>query len=261
MTQTFECTQCGKCCHDLNLPLTVKESVDWISNGNMVKLLVEAIPWSEGSSPKDALLSRKKQITFAALSGSLSMRVQVTFLGYFSGACPHLGDLHQCSIYEHRPLTCRIYPFEMNPHIALNPDNKLCPSEAWGLRNLDTTSNTQHPLQISIMDKATAAHFQNIFTQTAQDVAIKERVCACLGIRSSSLSNEGYLFHHVDQAQLRELLQTLATNTKGLANGNERQDWRIYSPSDTTRSDLSQIGAYALPTEELTEKEEYFHFR
>ena len=96
MTKPFQCTQCGQCCHDLNIPLTAKESIDWISGGNQVKVLVEAIPWSEETLQVNELLNRKKQITFASLSGSLSIRVQVTFLGYFLGACPNLDAQLNC---------------------------------------------------------------------------------------------------------------------------------------------------------------------
>ncbi|MEZ1909209.1 YkgJ family cysteine cluster protein, partial [Pseudomonas aeruginosa] len=40
-------------------------------------------------------------------------------------------DNDLCTIYDQRPLVCRIYPVEINPHIPLRPDNKDCPPEAW----------------------------------------------------------------------------------------------------------------------------------
>ena len=261
MTKPFQCTQCGQCCHDLNIPLTAKESIDWISGGNQVKVLVEAIPWSEETLQVNELLNRKKQITFASLSGSLSIRVQVTFLGYFLGACPNLVAQLNCRIYEDRPLTCRIYPFEMNPHIALEPNNKLCPDEAWSLPKTTTRSIHQVPLQISIIDAETDQHIQTLFTQNTTDLAVKELLCLSLGISTASLSNDGYLFHHVNQNELRSQLQSLLSNTLNTTQKRGIQDWLIVSQNNSTRSDLTQIGGRTAALSELTSQEEYLHFQ
>jgi hypothetical protein len=43
----FDCTMCGKCCHDLRLPLTVTEAIAWLERGNDVQILCEALPWPE----------------------------------------------------------------------------------------------------------------------------------------------------------------------------------------------------------------------
>lgn len=261
MTNSFQCTQCGQCCHDLNIPLTAKETIDWISGGSPVKVLVEAIPWSEETVQDNELLKRKKQVTFAAFSGSLTIRVQVTFLGHFLGACPNLDAQRHCRIYEDRPLTCRIYPFEMSPHIALEPNNKLCPDEAWSLPKKTTASIQQIPLQISIIDPETDHHIQTLFTQNTTDVVVKELLCRSLGIRSASLSNDGYLFHHVNQDELRSELQSLLSHTLKKTQNKGIQDWLIVSQNDSTRSDLSQIGGRTAALGELTSQEEYLHFQ
>jgi Fe-S-cluster containining protein len=261
MTNPFQCTQCGQCCHDLNIPLTAKETIDWISGGNPVKVLVEAIPWSEETLQGNELLKRKKQITFAALSGSLTIRVQVTFLGHFLGACPNLDSQLHCGIYEKRPLTCRIYPFEMSPHIAIEPNNKLCPDEAWNLPKRTTTSIQQVPLQISIIDPDTDQHIRALFTQNTTDVAIKELLCRSLGISSASLSNDGYLFHHVNQNELRSQLQFLLGNALKTTQNRDIQDWLIVSQNDSTRSDLTQIGGRTAALDKLISREEYLHFQ
>lgn len=36
MSLNFECTQCGRCCRDLKLPLTVPEAVAWLEDGHAV---------------------------------------------------------------------------------------------------------------------------------------------------------------------------------------------------------------------------------
>jgi hypothetical protein len=40
----FDCTQCGRCCHNLKLPLSVDEAKRWAKNGHEVQLLIEATP-------------------------------------------------------------------------------------------------------------------------------------------------------------------------------------------------------------------------
>src|ERR1700723_3803303 len=43
----FGCTQCGKCCRDTKVPLTVAEAIKWLNRGDEVQLLCEASPWPE----------------------------------------------------------------------------------------------------------------------------------------------------------------------------------------------------------------------
>ena len=38
----FGCTQCGKCCRDTKVPLTVAEAIKWLNRGDEVQLLCEA---------------------------------------------------------------------------------------------------------------------------------------------------------------------------------------------------------------------------
>ena len=38
----FDCTQCGNCCRDLKLPLTVLEAMDWLTDGHSVQIICEA---------------------------------------------------------------------------------------------------------------------------------------------------------------------------------------------------------------------------
>ena len=39
----YQCTQCGKCCHGLKIPLTVAESLSWLEDGNDVQIVCEAL--------------------------------------------------------------------------------------------------------------------------------------------------------------------------------------------------------------------------
>ena len=113
----FECTMCGKCCHDLRLPLTVTEAVAWLERGNNVQILCEALPWPEEPPAENRLATHKRRRSFASMSGSLPTRVLVTLAAVYAGPCPNLRPDMRCAIYEQRPLVCRIYPAEINPFI------------------------------------------------------------------------------------------------------------------------------------------------
>ena len=36
MDTYFNCTQCGKCCRDTKIPLTVTEAISWLNRGDKV---------------------------------------------------------------------------------------------------------------------------------------------------------------------------------------------------------------------------------
>ena len=90
MTQPFNCTACGKCCHNLKIALSVQESIDWIERSNQIQIICEAIPWLNEPNPLDEVARYKKNISVAAISGSLPIRVLIYFVGFFEGACPNL---------------------------------------------------------------------------------------------------------------------------------------------------------------------------
>jgi len=252
MDTAFNCTQCGKCCHNLHIPLSVREAHEWLSRGHKIKILTEAIPWVKGYSSTDEVLMRKESMTFEGVSGELSIRVMVTLVGYFSDGCPNL-DLNQnCTIYESRPLTCRIYPFEMNPKIILDPNNKLCPSEAWQL----VKSNQKPSNQLFLIDLQTKNNINKIYADSIQDVRLKELLCISLEIKACSLSNNGYLFHHVDQLKLLEIINKITSNPNSSIKDTEKSiDWMIYSLSTKTLEDLNALGSHAsYPEPELVDK-------
>jgi Fe-S-cluster containining protein len=123
----FGCTICGKCCHDLRLPLAVTEAVAWLERGNDVQILCDASPWLE-EPPEDNLQAvHRRRRSFAAMSGSLLTRVVVILAGAYAGPCPNLQPHMRCGIYEQRPLVCRIYPAEIIPFVELTPMHKACP--------------------------------------------------------------------------------------------------------------------------------------
>lgn len=64
-------------------------------------------------------------------SGASEAYVAITFAAYNVGPCRNLDEDNLCRIYQRRPLVCRIYPAEINPHIMLDTATKDCPPESW----------------------------------------------------------------------------------------------------------------------------------
>jgi Fe-S-cluster containining protein len=127
MDLNFACTMCGNCCHNLRLPLSVNEAIRWLERGGDVQVFCEAMPWPVEPSTDDGQAQHRRIRSFAAESGELAIRVMVTVVAAFDGACPHLQPDMRCGGYEARPNVCRIYPAEINPFIEPMPTHKACP--------------------------------------------------------------------------------------------------------------------------------------
>ena len=101
------------------------------------------------------------------------------------GRCRNLDENDLCTIYESRPLVCRIYPVEINPHIPLRPENKDCPPEAW----------EQGPELIHgslPVDPALLALVQASRQADRDDIAAKVAICEALGMTTSALKGNGF---------------------------------------------------------------------
>lgn len=239
----FSCTQCGKCCHDLRLPLTCQEAIAWLQRGGSVELLCEAIPWVTEPAAADAPAMHKRQRSFPALSGTLPVRVIVVLAAAFKGACPHLGPDMCCGIYEHRPHVCRIYPAEVNPFFSISPDRKQCPPEAWK-SPVPFVRNNQ------VVDAQVQLHTSLLRHGDQLDVAAKARVCEALGIQQASLSNEGFMAHHPSPEALLSALQ----QTPPIAGDKPSQSqWTMVTNQVTTFDALNLAGARALQAWTLAE--------
>ncbi|MFB9125368.1 YkgJ family cysteine cluster protein [Paraburkholderia dipogonis] len=232
----FECTMCGKCCHDLRLPLTVTEAVAWLQRGNDVQILCEALPWPTEPPAENLVAAHKRRRSFAAMSGSLSTRVLVTLAAGYAGPCPNLQPDMRCGIYEQRPLVCRIYPAEINPFIELEPAHKACPPDAWtpGLPSLLRAGK--------LVDEGMLALIQQSRDADVNDLPIKQQVCALLGIDQAAVSNEGFVAHSPDRFDLLAALHR-ASDERGMPE--LPQTWRFISNRRPTVDALVSVGAVA----------------
>lgn len=180
----FACTGCGKCCTGHHVPLTLDESRQWAASGGQVVVLIEGfVADGPGMPPeqREHVLRRAYPVN----CGHAQLHVSVTFAAFNPGRCRNLGPDDLCSIYESRPLVCRIYPAEINPHLPLRPENKDCPPEAW----------TQGPPLIHgslPVDAELRALIEASRQADRDDIAAKVAICQALGMTISALKGNGF---------------------------------------------------------------------
>jgi Fe-S-cluster containining protein len=237
MTIHFECTMCGKCCHDLKLPLSVDEAIAWLERGTDIQILCEAVPWPE-EPPADNLQAQyKRGQSFPASSGELPTRIMVILAAAFTGPCPNLGPDMRCGIYEERPRVCRIYPAEINPFVPLMPEQKQCPPEAW------TPDRPVFAVNQQIVDATTMALIQQSRDANCADTTAKALACAYLDIKVAALANEGFaIFSPHREAALSALRR--ARDAAALAQ--DVPSWTIVSNRAATVDTLNSIGALSV---------------
>jgi Fe-S-cluster containining protein len=233
----FKCTQCGKCCRDSRIPLSVAEAIGWLNRGHSVQLICEASPWPEGPADEDPRAAHFKRRSFAAMSGTLPTRVVVNLVANNTGACPNLLPDMRCGIYEDRPLVCRIYPAEINPSVALNSAKKSCPPEAW-TRDLPILQRNG-----SLMDDVVRRDVRSWRDADAADVPLKRRLCVALNIMDAGLVHEAVLIY---SPATGALLSALARAAQGDDDGPGSAQWRFVSERPETLEDVAAHGGIGL---------------
>jgi Fe-S-cluster containining protein len=233
----FKCTQCGNCCRDSKVPLTVAEAIAWLDRGHQVQLICEASPWPEGLADADWRAAQFKRRSFAALSGSMAMRVVVILAGNTAGACPNLLADMRCGIYDDRPLVCRIYPSEINPLIELNPEKKACPPEAW-TTGLPLLQRNGVPMSAAVRQDIEQSQLAD-----ARDAAVKLRLCAALNVCEAALVHEAVLIY---SPAIDALLSALSHALAPDEGRNFSPQWRFVSDRPETIGNLSAQGGVAL---------------
>lgn len=229
----FSCIQCGRCCHDTKIPLSLAEAADWLSDGNQVQIVCEAWSWREdrpNADPKSAYLKRR---SFAAMSGSMPARVVATLVASIDGACPNLLPDQRCAIYERRPLVCRIYPAEINPFMKIDPAMKACPPEAWRgdlpqLMRGDEVMNAEMRRDIGTWREALGPEIER-----------KQRVCAALRLTHAAVAHEGFLVHSPPRMALLDAISAAAGDTGPVA----LCQWRLVTDRADSVERYARAGA------------------
>lgn len=246
MEVCFDCTQCGRCCHDLRLTLSFAEARVWAGNGHRVELLAEAWPWPDTGNAADPALNWRRETSFAAHVGDVPFRITLRLVARHAGPCPHLMPDMRCGNYAARPRICRIYPLESRPFEAMQPERRLCPPEAW-MPGLPVLARGGEPARADAR-AIIAAHRQAM----VDDVAIKAALAAVLGFAEAAMAGEGLAVCDVAPDALlaamdRALAQDAAVAPDAPNTGGPQGPgaWSIVTNRETTRAMLAELGCPA----------------
>jgi Fe-S-cluster containining protein len=230
----FACTQCGKCCQNLRLPLTIDEAKSWLAAGHDLQLLYEASPWPVEPEADDLPALHKRRHSFSGMSGLLPVRVTAYLSANIGGRCTHLQADMNCAIYDQRPLVCRIYPAEINPFRRLETKGKLCPPEAW------EPSNPLLQTAASLVPADMRAAVLRAREANVADAPAKQRLSAALGFDRAAVFGEGFVLYSPDR---QALTAALSWATASAENQLDIRSWQLVSPRQTTRDALASTSA------------------
>ncbi|MCR8934896.1 MULTISPECIES: YkgJ family cysteine cluster protein [unclassified Pseudomonas] len=231
MNTTFSCVGCGKCCTDHHVPLTQAEARMWAADGGQVIVLVEAF-LGNGLGLPMAQREHAERRSVRVRSGSTDAHVAITFAAYNVGPCRNLDEDKLCRIYERRPLVCRIYPAEINPHIPLNPAAKDCPPESW----------EQGPLLIAggqWVDQELIELIQRSRQADRDDIQSKDAICALLGIRTTALKGDGFTAYLPNMSAFAEIIDQVSEQPLTTASS----EWLFHLSGEDVTGQVVAAGA------------------
>ncbi|WP_047285213.1 MULTISPECIES: YkgJ family cysteine cluster protein [Pseudomonas] len=231
MNTQFSCVGCGKCCNDHHVPLTLLEARDWAADGGQVIILVEAFLGNGLGLPMQQREHAERR-SCRVRSGATDAYVAITFAAYNVGPCRNLDEDQLCRIYQRRPLVCRIYPMEINPHIPLNPQAKDCPPESW-------EQGPQLILGNELVDQELAELIRRSRQADRDDIHTKEAICALLGIRTTALKGDGFTAYLPDMGALANAIDQVQAAPPGAPG----QPWRFHLSGDDIAGQVQAAGA------------------
>jgi Fe-S-cluster containining protein len=231
MNTTFSCVGCGKCCNDHHVPLTLAEARMWAADGGQVIVLVEGFLGNGLGLPVQQREHAERR-SVAVQSGASEAYVAITFAAYNVGPCRNLDEDNLCRIYERRPLVCRIYPMEINPHIPLNPAIKECPPESWE-KGPDLIIGGE------LVDQELAGLIQRSRQADRDDIRTKDAICALLGIRTTALKGDGFTAYLPDMSAFATVIDQVAQQPLAVS----ASDWQFHVSGDDIAGQILASGA------------------
>ena len=231
MNTTFSCVGCGKCCTDHHVPLTLAEARMWAADGGQVIVLVEAFLGNGLGLPAQQREHAERR-SAAVRSGTTEAHVAITFAAYNVGRCRNLDEDNLCRIYERRPLVCRIYPAEINPHILLNTAIKDCPPESWE-QGPDLIIGGQ------VVDQELVELIQRSRQADRDDIQAKDAICALLGIRTTALKGDGFTAYLPDMNAFATVIDQVSAQPLAAPEG----EWLFHVSGDDIAGQVQAAGA------------------
>lgn len=203
----------------------------WAADGGQVIVLVEAFLGNGlGLAPQQRDHAQRRSA--AVRSADAEAYVAITFAAYNVGACRNLDEDNLCRIYERRPLVCRIYPMEINPHIPLNPLTKECPTDSW-------EKGPELIVGGELVDRELAQLIERSRQADRDDIQMKDAVCALLGIRTTALKGDGFTAYLPDMREFSKIMDELAGQTLPLWSS----EWLFHVSGEDVAAQLLEAGA------------------
>jgi Fe-S-cluster containining protein len=231
MNTTFSCVGCGKCCNDHHVPLTLPEARMWAADGGQVIVLVEGFLGTGLGLPLQQREHAERR-SVSVRSGASEAYIAITFAAYNVGPCRNLDEDNLCRIYERRPLVCRIYPMEINPHIPLNIAVKECPPESWE-KGSDLIVGGE------LVDQELVGLIQRSRQADRDDIRTKDAICALLGIRTTALKGDGFTAYLPDMTAFATVIDQVAAQPV-VGSG---ADWLFHVSGEDIAGQVQAAGA------------------
>ncbi len=203
----------------------------WAADGGQVIVLVEAFLGNGLGLPAQQREHAERR-SVVVRSGATDAHVAITFAAYNVGPCRNLDEDKLCRIYERRPLVCRIYPAEINPHIPLNPAAKDCPPESW-------VQGSQLIVGGELVDQELIELIQRSRQADRDDIRIKDAICAMLGIRTTALKGDGFTAYLPNMAVFASVIDQVQTQPQNEAHS----EWLFHVSGDDIAGQVMAAGA------------------
>ena len=178
-----------------------------VNRGGNVAVILEAFDTSVFSLPAHYNHSVQRAVDVA--SGDARIQVIAIFAGNALIQCPSLGEDNHCTIYEDRPLVCRIYPMEINPFLTLRPEEKVCPPEVWESGEVLWSDRVVDPVLEDQIQRSRQAD--------RDDAKAKVSVCAALGMSVAAWKGNALAVYLTDRVQLQQAISLVRAGGDVLA--------------------------------------------
>lgn len=234
----FACNSCGKCCHGHHISLTLHEALRWVDEGGLLIILIEAF-LDNGYGVPPVQRHHAQSRSLKVRCGDAHAHVAITFAAYNVGTCRFLTSDHRCGIYDHRPLVCRIYPVEINPHIQLRPEYKDCAPETWDATGPLVYRNGR------VVDGPLAELIERSRQADRDEIGCKADICRELGIDVTALKGDGFAVYAPDAGKLRDTIDAVM-RSRSVSPPSElpgEQQWSFYSTRAEVVSQLTAMNA------------------
>jgi Fe-S-cluster containining protein len=203
----------------------------WAADGGQVIVLVEGFLGNGLGLPVQQREHAERR-SVVVRSGASEAYVAITFAAYNVGPCRNLDEDNRCGIYERRPLVCRIYPAEINPHILLNTATKDCPSESWE-QGPDLIIGGQ------LVDQELAQLIQRSRQADRDDIQAKDAICALLGIRTTALKGDGFTAYLPEMNAFATVIDQVSAQPLAAP----ESDWLFHVSGDDIAGQVQAAGA------------------